>query len=67
MLDLGVTHIDTSNVYGGGLSEKELAAFLLDKNQAQDMFKIATKAGIATKSDGTRYYNNTLEHQNTVG
>ena len=62
-LDLGVTHIDTSNVYGGGLSEKRIGSFLARQgNQAQDMFKIATKAGIATKSDGTRYYNNTLEH-----
>jgi len=62
-LELGITHIDTSNVYGGGLSEKRIGSFLARQgNQAQDMFKIATKAGIATKADGSRYYNNTLEH-----
>ena len=62
-LDLGVTHIDTSNVYGRGASEKRIGAFLAKQGkQAQDTFTIATKAGIAAKPDGTRYFDNTKAH-----
>lgn len=62
-LDLGITHIDTSNVYGAGLSETRIGSFLAKQGkQAQDFFTIATKAGIATRGDGSRYYDNSLEH-----
>lgn len=62
-LDLGITHIDTSNVYGLGLSETRIGSYLAKQGkQAEAMFTIATKAGIASKPDGTRYYNNSLEH-----
>ncbi len=62
-LDLGITHIDTSNVYGGGMSETRIGTFLAKQGQqAQDLFTIATKASIAAKPDGTRYFNNSLEH-----
>ena len=49
-LDLGITHIDTSNVYGLGRSEHRIGAYLAKQGkQAQDFFTIATKAGITSK------------------
>ena len=61
--DLGITHIDTSNVYGLGKSEERIGSYLAKQGkQAQDFFKIATKAGITAKSDGTRYFDNSLQH-----
>lgn len=62
-LDLGITHIDTSNVYGLGMSETRIGAYLAKQGKhAQDFFTIATKAGIASKPDGTRYFDNSLAH-----
>ena len=62
-LDLGITHIDTSNVYGLGRSEHRIGAYLAKQGkQAQDFFTIATKAGITSKPDGTRHFDNTLAH-----
>lgn len=62
-LDLGITHIDTSNVYGLGKSEQRIGAFLAKQGkQAQDFFVIATKAAIAAKPDGTRYFDNSRAH-----
>ena len=59
-LDLGINHIDTSNVYGDGKSEERIGAFLKQQGkQAQGLFHIATKAGIARRP-GTmdRVFNN---------
>lgn len=62
-LDLGINHIDTSNVYGMGTSEQRIGSFLAKQGkQAQDFFVIATKAGITARPDGTRAFDNTLEH-----
>ncbi len=62
-MDLGITHLDTSNVYGLGLSEQRIGAYLKQRGQqARDFFTIATKAGIASKPDGSRYFNNSAEH-----
>ena len=62
-LDLGITHIDTSNVYGAGMSETRIGSFLAKQGkQAQDFFSIATKAAITSKPDGTRYFDNSLQH-----
>ena len=63
-LDEGVTHIDTANVYGMGTSEDTIGTFLAKQgSQAQDLFSIATKAGIAKHPDtGARYFNNTPEY-----
>lgn len=62
-LEEGVTHIDTANVYGMGVSEQSIGSFLKKQGpQGQDMFSIATKAAIASKPDGTRYFDNTPEH-----
>ena len=63
-LDQGVTHIDTANVYGPEKSELAIGSFLARQGaSAQDMFVIATKAGIARNSDtGERYFDNTAEY-----
>ena len=59
-LDLGVNHIDTANVYGGGLSESVIGRFLAKQGaQKTKLFHIATKAGIAVdKETGRRYFDN---------
>jgi aryl-alcohol dehydrogenase-like predicted oxidoreductase len=44
-LDLGVTFIDTANVYGGGSNERLIAKLLADR---RDEVTLATKFGIAT-------------------
>lgn len=54
--DLGVTFLDTSNVYGMGISEQIIGSYL--SGRAGD-FTIATKAGIWRDPDtGTRGFNN---------
>ena len=59
-MDLGMSHIDTSNVYGSGRSEKAIGAFLKDRGtEARDFFHIATKAGICRNPDtNERYFDN---------
>src|SRR4029077_11304600 len=44
-LDLGVTLIDTANVYGGGDNERLIAQLLADR---RDEVTVATKFGIAS-------------------
>ena len=62
-LELGITHLDTSNAYGLGKSEKRIGSFLAKQGKQSDgMFQIATKAGITRNSDGNRYFNNHAEH-----
>jgi aryl-alcohol dehydrogenase-like predicted oxidoreductase len=47
-LDLEINHIDTSNVYGMGQSEKVIGNYLAKQGkQKQSLFKIATKASIS--------------------
>ncbi len=48
-LDLGVTHLDTALIYGNGLSEEWIGAYLKANPSARDRFVIATKGGIRTK------------------
>lgn len=59
-LDLGLNHIDTSNVYGMGVSESRIGTFLAKQGkQAENLFHIATKAAIFRDPDtGTRGFNN---------
>ena len=59
-LDQGINHIDTANVYGGGLSETVIGSFLAKQGaQKTNLFHIATKAGIAVdKESGRRYFDN---------
>ncbi len=53
-LDLGITHLDTAVLYGGGVSESYIGSFIKDH---PNRFTIATKAGIVTKPE--RHFNNT--------
>ena len=61
-LDAGVTHIDTSNVYGMGRSERAIGQFLRDNPGTREHFHIATKASITVDDDGNRCFRNTLDH-----
>ena len=58
-LDLGVDHIDTSDIYGLGLSEERIGEFLSKNKSYKDYFKIATKGGIDRDKSGTSRFNNT--------
>lgn len=60
--ELGVTHIDTSNVYGMGRSEKAIGAYLKQHPGARDFFHIATKAGITKDAEGNRCFRNDFAH-----
>ena len=63
-LDEGVTHIDTSNVYGPHVSETVIGTFLAKQGTAaSDLFSIATKAGISRdKETGARKYDNSAAY-----
>lgn len=61
-LELGVSHIDTANVYGTGRSEIDIGTFLKAHPQAHDQFQIATKAAITRDADGTKYFDNSAAH-----
>ena len=60
--DLGVTHLDTANVYGMGKSENAIGTYLKANPGARDTFIIATKATITRDPDGNRFYDNSAEH-----
>ncbi|MCR8826258.1 aldo/keto reductase [Pseudosulfitobacter koreensis] len=60
--DLGVTHIDTSNVYGMGQSEEFIGSYLAANPSARDDFHIATKAAITRDADGNRQFDNSPDH-----
>lgn len=60
-VDAGVTHIDTSNVYGMGQSETLIGSWLASRDGARDKVTIATKAGISSR-DGARFFDNSPEH-----
>ncbi len=62
-LDLGIDHVDTSNVYGAGISEERIGSFLKDHGaRKNDVFKIATKAGIKRGADGRNHFDNSSDH-----
>ena len=62
-LDLGIDHIDTSNLYGTGLSEERIGSFLKKQGAAKsDLFKIATKASIGKDANGVRMIDNSSKH-----
>lgn len=50
---LGITHLDTALIYGDGLSEEIVGAFLRDH---PNRFTVATKAGIVSRPH--RHFNN---------
>lgn len=57
--DMGITHLDTSNVYGMGRSENIIGEWLRSR-RGHNPFTIATKAGITRDPDYR--FNNTKEH-----
>lgn len=63
-LDLGINHLDTSNVYGMGRSEQMVGSFLAKQGaRGRELFRIATKAGITRDpATGKRSFNNRPEH-----
>lgn len=60
--DLGVTHLDTANVYGMGKSESAIGSYLKANRSARGEFTIATKATITRDPDGHRIFDNSAEH-----
>ena len=63
-LDLGLNHIDTSNVYGNGTSERRIGDFLAKQGkQKNELFVLATKAAIYKDPEtGARGFNNGKKH-----
>lgn len=57
-LDLGVTHLDVSNIYGDGRAEEVIGSYL--KANPGHRFVIATKAGI--KKGPPRSFDNTKQY-----
>jgi len=61
-LELGIDHIDTANVYGGGVSEQVIGEFLAEL-KGPCPFTIATKASINRDPEtGVRSFSNSPEH-----
>ncbi|MFN0262647.1 aldo/keto reductase [Tepidamorphus sp. 3E244] len=60
--DMGVTHLDTANIYGMGKSESAIGSYLAKNPGARDEFVIATKATITRDKDGNRTFDNSAEH-----
>ena len=61
-MDMGVNHLDTSNVYGMGKSETFIGNYISKNGQtARDFFRIATKGGIDRRGE-TRVIDNTKAH-----
>ena len=59
-LDMGVTFLDTANIYGMGVSESVIGSFLKGDNTK---FVIATKAAVWDNPEtGKRGFNNTRDH-----
>ncbi|WP_416898015.1 MAG: aldo/keto reductase [Minwuia sp.] len=58
-VELGITHVDTSNVYGMGRSETVIGEWLKQRG-GEPPFRIATKVGI--QRDPERRFNNDPEH-----
>ncbi|MBS1302667.1 aldo/keto reductase [Loktanella sp. SALINAS62] len=58
--DGGIDHLDTSNVYGAGLSEAIIGRWITDRGQGD--LRIATKAGITKDADGKRVFDNSDAH-----
>ena len=61
-IDLGIDHIDTSDIYGLGLSEERIGGFLKKNKGYINYFKIATKGGIFRDNNGNSLFNNSKEY-----
>lgn len=63
LIDAGVTHLDTSNVYGMGTSETVIGTYLAANPSARAHFTIATKGAITRNPNGPgNIFNNSPEH-----
>ena len=61
-LDLGIDHIDTSDIYGLGISEERIGLFLSRNKKYKEYFKIATKGGIDRNQNGSSRFNNSKKY-----
>lgn len=62
-LAAGVSLLDTANVYGQGTSEAVIGKYLKANPSAKQVFKIATKGGMARKPDGSgNVFDNSAKH-----
>ncbi|MCA8880629.1 MAG: aldo/keto reductase [Rhodobacteraceae bacterium] len=61
--ELGINHIDTSNIYGMGRSEQIIGRYFAHRPEMRDRFRIATKAGIRHDPEtGERGFDNSRAH-----
>jgi aryl-alcohol dehydrogenase-like predicted oxidoreductase len=61
-MDLGITHIDTANVYGMGKSEKAIGSYFSNRPEARHHFRVATKAAIGRGDHGNRRFDNSARY-----
>ncbi len=61
-IELGINHLDTSDIYGSGLSETRIGLFIKANHEAKKFFKIATKGGIERGSTGKTRFNNSKNY-----
>jgi aryl-alcohol dehydrogenase-like predicted oxidoreductase len=61
-LELGVDFWDTANVYGQGLSETLIGAFLAEDRSRRSKITLATKFGISRTPEGARTFDNSAAH-----
>jgi aryl-alcohol dehydrogenase-like predicted oxidoreductase len=61
-LDIGIDHIDTSDIYGLGISEERIGLFLAKNKNYKEYFKIATKGGIERNQNGNSRFNNSKKY-----
>ncbi|MEM7546974.1 MAG: aldo/keto reductase [Pseudomonadota bacterium] len=59
-LDLGITHLDTSDVYGGGRSETVIGEWI--RRKGSNPFTIATKGGIKREADEHGRFDNSAAY-----
>lgn len=60
--DLGITHLDTSNIYGMGGSEQAIGSYFSANPGAKAEFSIATKASITRDAENNRIFRNDRAH-----
>ena len=62
-VEAGVNHIDTSNIYGMGVSETVIGTYLKANPAYREKFVIATKGAITRNPDGPgNVFNNSKQH-----
>lgn len=59
LVDQGIGHVDTANIYGKGLSETRIGRWISANGKK---FHIATKASFVTLPDGSRGIDNSYQH-----